>query len=90
MFKETYHPNAFLSNIRNIKLGLLARTRILNILDKDSANARTIARETEMFYGAIMHHLRLLEAEGIVQRKGSKPYAWLLTGSGQKRLVNTG
>jgi DNA-binding transcriptional ArsR family regulator len=88
MLREAYHPNAYLSNIKNIKLGLRARTKILNVLVREVANAKTIAKETEMPYGVVMHHLRLLEAEGIVKREGSKPYVWTLTGLGQKRLVN--
>jgi DNA-binding transcriptional ArsR family regulator len=90
MLKEAYHPNAYLSNIKNIKLGLRTRSKILSILDKGSADAKTIAKETGMRYGVIMHHLRLLEAEGIVERKGSKPHTWTVTGLGQKRLVNLG
>jgi len=62
---------------------------VLNTLDKNSAGARAIAKETGMHYGVVMHHLRLLEAEGIVERKQSKPYVWALTGLGQKRLVNS-
>ncbi|MGC8895254.1 MAG: ArsR family transcriptional regulator [Candidatus Bathyarchaeia archaeon] len=90
MLKEAYHPNAYLSNIKNIKLGLRARTKILSVLDKGSTDAKTIAKETGMRYGVAMHHLRLLEAEGIVERKGSKPHVWAVTGLGQKRLVNLG
>jgi len=88
MSKETYHPKAYLSNIKNIRLGLRARTRILNLLDKHSADAKTISQEAGMHYGVVMHHLRLLEAESIVERKHSKPHIWVLTGIGQKRLVN--
>lgn len=88
MLREAYHPNAYLTNIKNIKLGLRARTRILNVLDKDFSNAKTIAKETGLHYGVIIHHLRLLEAEGIVERKPGKPHIWVLTGLGQKRLVN--
>ena len=90
MLKEAYHPNAYLSNIKNIRLGLQARTRILNVLERLSVDAKTIAKETGMLYGVVMHHLRLLEAEGIVERKQSRPYIWALTGLGQKRLVNLG
>jgi DNA-binding transcriptional ArsR family regulator len=90
MLKEAYHPNAYLSNIKNIKLGLRTRTKILSVLDKGSVDAKTIAKETGMLYGVIMHHLRLLEAEGIVERKGSRPHVWVVTGLGQRRLVNLG
>ncbi len=90
MLKEAYHPNAYLSYIKNIRLGLQARTRILNILDKHSLDASTLSNEAGMHYGVVLHHLRLLEAEGIVERKRSKPHIWALTGLGQKRLPNLG
>lgn len=89
MVKDAYHPKAYLSKVKNVKRGLEARTRILNVLEKRSIEARTIANEAEMHYGVVMHHLKLLEAEEIVERKGGKPHVWLLTGVGQKRLVNS-
>jgi DNA-binding transcriptional ArsR family regulator len=58
-------------------------------LEENSSDARTIANETGMHYGVVMHHLKLLEAEEIVERKGSKPYVWMLTGVGQRRLLST-
>jgi DNA-binding transcriptional ArsR family regulator len=88
MVKEAYHPKAYLSNIKNIRRGLETRTRILNILDNNSIDAKTLSNEAGMHYGVVMHHLRLLEAEGIIERKQSKPYIWALTGLGQRRLVN--
>ena len=90
MLKEAYHPNAYLSSIKNIKRGLRARTRVLRILEKHSADAKAVAIETEMSYGVVVHHLRLLEAEGIVERKGGKPHGWSLTGLGQRRLPDSG
>jgi predicted transcriptional regulator len=86
MSSGSYHPNAYLVNFRNIKLGLRARTYILNALEGGSADARTIAKNTGLPYGVVMHHARLLETRGIVQRKGSRPSVWTLTGLGQKRL----
>ncbi len=86
MLKEVYHPNAYLVDFRNVKPGLRARTRILNALEKISADAKTVAKHTGLHYGVAMHHLKLLEAKGIVQRKGSRPSVWTLTGLGQKRL----
>lgn len=87
MLKETYHPNAHLERVRNIKLGLSARTKILSVLESHSCNAKAAAKEAEMAYGVAMHHLKLLAAEGIVNRKGDRPYCWTLTGFGQKRLA---
>jgi len=57
-------------------------------LDRQSADAKTIAREAELSYEVVLHHLRLLGAERMVERKGTRPYMWMLTGLGQKRLVN--
>jgi len=85
--KETYNPNAYLENIKNTKLGLRARTKVLDSLDKVSGDAKTVAKGAGVHYGVAMHHLKLLEAEDIVQRKSSKPYVWALTGRGQRRLA---
>jgi DNA-binding transcriptional ArsR family regulator len=90
MVKESYHPKAYLSNIKNIKRGLQARTRILNVLDKESVDAKGVSNKASLHYGVVMHHLKLLEAEVIVERKQSKPHIWALTGIGQRRLVNLG
>jgi len=89
IIKGTYHPKAHLSEIKNIRLGLMARTRILNVLEKHTVDAKTIADEAEMHYGVVVHHLRLLNAEDIIAWRGSKPHVWSLTGFGQKRLVNS-
>jgi predicted ArsR family transcriptional regulator len=89
MAKETCHPNAHLSCVRNVRLGLRARTLILNALEKRSLDAKTIAGETNMHYGVVLHHLKLLEVEEIVERKKGRPHTWLLTGVGQKRLSGT-
>lgn len=86
MLKEVYHPNAYLVDFRNVKPGLRARTIILNALERISADAKTVAKQTGLHYGVVMHHLKLLEARRIVQRKGSRPSVWTLTGLGQRRL----
>jgi predicted ArsR family transcriptional regulator len=86
MPREGYHPNAYLTAFRNVKLGLKARTAILNFLEKTSADAKEIAKQTGLPYNVILHHLKLLEQRGIVQRKSGRPFVWMLTGLGQKRL----
>lgn len=89
MDKENWHPNAYLSCIKNIKLGLRARTRILSVLEKRSIDAKAVANEAGLHYGVVVHHLKLLEAEKIVERKGVRPFTWMLTGVGQKRLLGS-
>lgn len=88
MFKEAYHPKAFLSLRRNVRPGLAARTKIVLLLERKSSNAKTLAQETGLTYAAVLHHLHLLEVEDIVLRKGKKPWSWELTGAGQQRLTN--
>jgi hypothetical protein len=70
-----------------VKCGLVARTRILTVLEQRVADATTIAIDTAQSYEAVFHHLRLLELEGTVKRRGKRPYSWVLTGFGQKRLA---
>jgi predicted transcriptional regulator len=80
------HPNAYLKNLRNVRSGLKARTKILVLLETQCFDASKIAKETALSYGVVMHHLRLLKNEGTVERKGDRRYVWLSTGLGQKRL----
>jgi len=88
MFKITHHPKAFLTLKRNVRQGLLARTKIVLILEKKASNTKGIMQETGLSYASVLHHLRLLEAENILTRKGKKPYFWELTGAGQQRLID--
>ena len=86
MFKEAYHPNAFLSAKRNIHPGLVARTKIVLLLEKGGFNTKALAEQSKLSYSSVRYHLRLLEAEKIILHKGDKPYFWELTGVGQQRL----
>ncbi len=86
LIKETYHPNAYLQKIKNVKSGLTARTKILAVLDQRASDASAVATSTSQSYNVAIHHLRLLEAEGTVSRRGKRPFVWTLTGFGQKRL----
>jgi predicted transcriptional regulator len=73
--------------VKNVKNGLIARSRILIALETQQSDGTAIAKEKNLSYGVVMHHLHLLEGEGIVIRKGRRPYIWFLTGLGQKRLL---
>ncbi len=66
----------------------MARTKILTILEQQISDTLAITNKTSQSYKVVLHHLHLLETEGTVVHKGKKPYVWLLTGSGQKRLVS--
>ncbi|KON32330.1 hypothetical protein AC478_00485 [miscellaneous Crenarchaeota group-1 archaeon SG8-32-3] len=73
--------------MKNVKKGLIARSRILIAIETQPSEGTAIAKEKNLSYGIVMHHLRLLKGEGIVNRKGRRPYVWFLTGLGQKRLL---
>lgn len=88
--RQVFHPKAFLSRKRNVQLGLVSRTRILLVLEKQDSNVRGITDLSGLSYNVAVHHLRLLEVERVVHRKSEKkPYVWGLTGAGQQRLVNS-
>jgi predicted transcriptional regulator len=84
--KDNVHPNAYLHKIKNVAQGLKARTRILSVLDEQYSSAAKIVQDTALKYSVVLHHLRLLEKEGIVHHKGNRRYVWSSTGFGQKRL----
>jgi len=88
MLKAIFHPKAFLSTKRNVKLGLKARTQVIQVLENTALNVRGICKVTGLSYRIVVHHLRLLETEKVATRRGKKPFTWELTGVGQQRLVN--
>ena len=110
MRSNEYDPDAFLRRRRNVKRGLYARTKILEVLRGEKARkagetvaevaevarhranegmtASEISRILGLSYSATMHHLHLLEAEGVLMHEIVKGhYTWKITGRGQKRLV---
>lgn len=88
MLKVAYNPNAYLAQRRNVRLGLEARSKILRVVENQTTTIMHIREATGLKYSVVLYHLRLLEEERIVQRQGRKrPYAWKLTGIGQKRLI---
>ena len=87
MFKEAYHPKAYLSSRRNVRLGVVARTKIILRLETSESSVRDIAQSTQLSSATVRHHIHLLEAERILLRTGKKPYVWGLTGAGQQRIT---
>ena len=86
--KESHHPKAFLSLTRNVRLGLVARTKIVFALENGEFHVTALSEKIGLRYAAVLHHLHLLETENIVERKGTKAFLWKLTGAGQQRLTN--
>jgi len=87
MPKGEYHPNAFLRKIRNVRAGLITRTKIIYTIRDGGLSAGDTAKLVGMSYSNVLHHLRLMEEEATVERKkGSRPFPWRSTGKGQQQL----
>jgi predicted transcriptional regulator len=86
MFRQPYHPNAFLTSKRNIHPGLVARTKIIILLETNVATTKTISQKTGLSPSGVLYHLHLLETETILRHKGGRSYVWQLTGVGQQTL----
>lgn len=87
MRRKPFHPNAYLERRKNVLRGLKARTKLLEAIGRARVGTITeLARLTVLSYSVSRHHLRLLEAEDIVTRVGTRPYRWRITGKGQKSL----
>jgi len=90
MLKIAYNPNAYLTQRRNVRLGLAARSKILEVLEKHPAPIRDIRETTGLKYAVVLYHLKLMEGEKTVHRQGGKkPYSWAFTGIGQRRLAGS-
>lgn len=81
-----YHPNAYLTRIKNVKQGLETRTEILRALTSEKM-IREIAAEAQLKYSRVLRHVKYLEAERVIERRGEKkPFKWRVTGLGQQIL----
>ncbi len=87
MIRDYYHPKAFLLKTKNVKKGLATRTKIVSTLDTLQYTAKAINEKTGIHYSSILHHLHLMENENIIKRNDKRPYIWVLTGVGQKKLT---
>jgi predicted transcriptional regulator len=77
-----------LQRVRNVKAGLRSRTKIIIALENNSNHAIFLTKTTFLSYSVVLHHLKLLEKEDIVKRRGKRPFYWFLTGLGQKQLLS--
>ncbi|MCW4021147.1 MAG: hypothetical protein NWF14_07975 [Candidatus Bathyarchaeota archaeon] len=87
MVKGSYHPKAFLLHTKNVRRGLIARTKLAALLEGAVLTAKMLSQKSGLSYSAVLYHLHLMEKEHIVARQDKKPYIWRLTGAGQKRLI---
>lgn len=87
MGRPTIHAKAYLTRIKNVKPGVTSRSKILFCLEKGKKKVSEIAKETNLRYHCIAHHVRSLSSEKIVTpTRKAKPQVWQLTGYGQQKL----
>lgn len=80
-------PRAYLRRIKNVRQGLLTRSRIISLLSQSASTTRRLASNIGLSQSAIRRHLRNMAAEGIVEkRKIGGRVLWRLTGIGQRTL----
>jgi DNA-binding HxlR family transcriptional regulator len=85
--RESFHPKSYLTSRRNIKKGLVSRSKILRALEKGKKSATEITSETALSYECVTYHLASMKKERLVDRSTkAKPFTWGLTPYGQQEL----
>ena len=88
MPRNAYNPRAYLTTTKNVRAGLVARTKVLSSVERGAKTIAGISEKSAISYACAAHHLRLLMKERIVTRSGKKRgYVWTLTKFGQQSLV---
>ena len=83
----TLHPKAYLTSKRNMKAGVISRSKILLVLEREHKNASAIAKESMLSYECVTYHLKTMKKERVVDRlTKEKPFTWGLTRFGQQKL----
>jgi DNA-binding transcriptional ArsR family regulator len=85
--EEALHPKAYLTSKRNVKAGLISRSKILRALDENRKSVGEISRNTRLSYECVAYHLMSLRKDRLVERlTRTKPFTWGLTPYGQQKL----
>jgi predicted transcriptional regulator len=80
-------PKAYLTSKRNVKAGLVTRTKILHVLEKGRSSANNIAKETTLSYDCVAYHLKAMKKDRLVDKEPKKrPFTWGSTPFGQQKL----
>lgn len=81
------HPKAYLTSKRNVRAGLVSRSKILLVLEKEQKTASAIANEATLSYECVSYHLKAMRKERLVDRlTKERPFTWGLTPFGQQKL----
>lgn len=85
--RPTLHPKAYLTSKRNVKAGLISRSKILVVLEKEQRSTRAIAKEAALSYECVSYHLKTMKKERLVDKlTKARPFTWGLTPFGQQKL----
>lgn len=83
----TLHPKAYLTSKRNVKAGLISRTKMLFVLEKGWKSASEIAKEASISYECVAYHLKTMKKDRLVDKlTKTRPFTWSLTPFGQQKL----
>jgi predicted transcriptional regulator len=81
------HPKAYLTSKRNVKAGLISRTKMLLALEKGRKSASEIAKEAALSYACVAYHLKAMKRDRLVDKlTKTRPFTWGLTPFGQQKL----
>lgn len=85
--EQAIRGRAFLREIRNVRQGLVTRSKIINVLSEKACTISQIAEELGMSESSIRRHLRNMLVDGVVEKfKYKGKILWRLSGSGQLDL----
>ena len=83
----TLHPKAYLASKRNVRAGLISRTKILLALEKGRKNAREVAKEAGLSYACVAYHLNAMRKDRLLDKlTKTRPFTWGVTPFGQQKL----
>jgi predicted transcriptional regulator len=85
--QNALHPKAYLTSKRNVKAGLVSRTKILFTIEAARKSASEIAKETSLSYECVAYHLTVMRKDHLVEKfTNKKPFKWTSTRFGQQEL----
>jgi len=84
---QSLHPKAHLTSKRNVRAGLVSRSKILFSLEKGRRSTSDMAKETALSYECVAYHLKAMKKDRLVDRlTKTRPFTWGLTPFGQQKL----
>lgn len=84
---QAVHSRAFLRSVRNVRKGLVTRSKIIELLSDKAYTMRQLAEEIGLSESSVRRHLNNMFTEGIVEKiRYRGRILWRLSGYGQLAL----